>query len=281
MHVPQDAGAVDSRTQEGSKPFIQRETVYGQGYNTRKFLQENALPHHGRVDPTNLMSTRYNNDLERTRSLNSYPLKASPGQQRADEHLVSPLHYPPHSDDIYTTNHITEHTDGYARRSTTRVYDSPFKGEANPSVHQIYQDQASQPQARSFDPSLQMPAKLPNSVKVDIRLSGPETVARFVEPRYETETTYQRSFKDITFHEGRPDDGVRDNQPQYYDPSASGSGPFRLTEIQNGWSKTQAQQRYQQENPEVPPYSSDTIMRAKKEVLLADTILKHQKAMVR
>ncbi|CAF4443796.1 unnamed protein product [Adineta steineri] len=71
LHVPQDASTVDSRVQEGDKQFIQRETVYGQGYNTRKFLQENTLQHYARVDPTNLMSTRYNNDLERTRIINS------------------------------------------------------------------------------------------------------------------------------------------------------------------------------------------------------------------
>jgi hypothetical protein len=281
LHVPQDAGTVDSRTQEGDKPFVQRETAYGQAFNTRKFLQENALPHHARVDPSNLMSTTHNTNLERARSMNSYPLKTAPSQKKADEALVSPLHYPSQYDDIYTTNHITEHTDGYSRRATTRVYDSPFKSEQNPSIHQIYQDQTAQPQSRSFDPALQMPAQLPNSVKVDIRLPGPEMVARFVEPRYETDTTYQRSFKDISYHEGQPRDTMRDNQQHYSQPSESSSGQRRLADIQNGWSKTQAQQQYQQENPSVPPYSSDTIMRAKKEVLLADTIAKHQAMIVR
>ena len=76
FRVPQDSSTVDPCIQEGNKPFIQRESIYGQSYNTRKFLQENTLSYHARMDPTSLMSTRYNTNLERTRSLNSYPMKA-------------------------------------------------------------------------------------------------------------------------------------------------------------------------------------------------------------
>ncbi|CAF1187624.1 unnamed protein product [Adineta ricciae] len=282
LHVPQDAGTVDSRTQEGDKPFIQRESVYGQAYNTRKFLQENALPHHARVDPTNLMSTKYNTNLERTRSLNSYALKTAPTKAKSNDHLVSPDLYPPHTNALYTTNHITEHTDGYVRRPTARVYDSPFQSEQNPSVHQIYQNQVAQPQqARSFDPALQMPSQLANSVKVDIRLPGSEMVARFVEPKYETQTTYQRSFKDISYQEGQPQGYAQHTEQLRPQTSDVSSSQRKLTDIQDRWSKTQAQQQYQQENPNVPPYSSDTIMRAKKEVLLADSIAKYQAMVVR
>ena len=46
------------------KQFVQRQSTYGQAYNTPKFLQDNALAYHARIDPSRLMSTRYNNDLE-------------------------------------------------------------------------------------------------------------------------------------------------------------------------------------------------------------------------
>ncbi|CAF3625374.1 unnamed protein product [Adineta steineri] len=283
LHVPQDASTVDSRVQEGDKQFIQRETVYGQGYNTRKFLQENTLQHYARVDPTNLMSTRYNNDLERTRSLNSYPMKTTQTRNITDDVLSSPVLHPSQYDDMYTTKHITEHTDGYSRRPTTRVYDSPFKSEHDPTVHQVYQNQTVHTQARSFDPALQIPTQLPNSVKTSIRLPGPENVARFIEPKFETNTTYQRSFKDISFHEGTPrrQNFSQDNNQHLDQSSDLSPRPCKLTDIQDGWTKTQAQQHYQYENPGVAPYSSDTIMRAKKEVLLADSIVKQHVMQVR
>ena len=73
FRVPQQANNVDPRVQEGTKSFIQRESAYGQSFNTRKFLQENTLSPQARIDPTRLISTKYNSNLERVRSLNSYP----------------------------------------------------------------------------------------------------------------------------------------------------------------------------------------------------------------
>jgi hypothetical protein len=227
------------------------------------------------------MSTAYNNNLERVRSLNSYPMKTAQqnNQEKTNDILVSPVLHPSEHDALYQTKYITEHTDGYSRRSTARVYDSPFETEHDPAVHQLYQQQITSPQSNSFDPALQIPAQIPRSVKVDIRLPGPEPVARFIEPKLETHTTYQRSFKDISYHEGKPQ--RQDSIKHIAQTSDNTPREWKLTDIQNRWSKTQAQQQYHREHPETVPYSSDTIMRAKKEVILADSIAKQQMMTVR
>ena len=59
------------RTQEGG--VVLKESTYGEGYNTKKFLQENNLPSHARNEPTSIMSHENTN-------LNNVYLIATPSQ---------------------------------------------------------------------------------------------------------------------------------------------------------------------------------------------------------
>ena len=296
---------MDSRTQEGPQQFVQRETVYGQAYNARTFLQENALTPHARVDPGALMSTNYNQNLERVRCMTSlpkrpvdYPTEGNgqqpPGQGSNGETLVSPVLYPTSYDELYTTKYITEHTDGYSRRSTARVYDSPFKGEHDRAIYKVYEQQASgQPQTISFDPHLSIPAALPRGAKTAIRLPGPEVVARYVEPTGEPSTTYQRSYKDITFHESMPQiqglnrsgrvrsQSMRNQVLQTSRVANSRDKEWKLRDLQDRWSKTQAQRDYHMAYPEAVPDVGGCTIRAKKEILIADTLAKRGMLTVR
>ncbi len=224
------------------------------------------------------MSTRYNNNLERVRSLNSYPMKTNENptaNNKIDSTLVSPVHRPPLSHEIYTTKSIVEHTDGYTRRPTTRVYDSPFKSEHETNTNQ-FSLQSIQSQSTSVDPILCIPAQLPRSVKTAISLPGPEIVARFIEPKLEPRTTYQRSYKDINYHEIKPSQAnfIKDNNQRFARTSDNRFKQWRLTDLQDRWSKTQAQQQYHTEYPEVVPDVGGITIRARKEILLADTIAK-------
>jgi hypothetical protein len=270
LRVPNDAATVDTRTQEGQKQFVQRQSTYGQAYNTPKFLQENTLSYHARIDPSRLMSTRHNNNLERVRSLNSYPMTVNDKQDKTNPPLISPVHRPPVSDEIYTTKSISEHTNGYIRRPTTRVYDSPFKIEQETGTNQFSQ------QSTSLEPIPTIPAQIPRSVKTAIRLPGPEIVARFIEPKLEPRTTYQRSYKDIIYHESKPSqaDFIKDNNQRVTRASDNRFKKWGLTDLQDRWSRTQAQQQYHAEYPEVVPDVGGITIRARKEILIADTIAK-------
>ncbi|CAF0904391.1 unnamed protein product [Rotaria sordida] len=281
LHAPNDAATVNTRTQEGNKQFVQRESIYGQAYNTKKFLQENALLPHARTDPTRLMSTTYNTNLEQVRSLNSYPIKTiqnqsvnnnnNNNQEKTNDILVSPVLRPSHYDELYKTKYINEHTDGYSRRSTARVYDSPFKNEQNTAMNNLCQQQT-----KSLEPYLSIPGQLPRSVKINLRLPGPEVVARFIEPKTDTHTTYQRSFKDISYHETIPQTqrSTKTNNQNLIRTSENRLKELKLLDLQDQWSKTQAQQQYHIEHPETVPYVGDCTIRAKKEILIADTIAK-------
>lgn len=289
LRVPQDAGSVNGRVQEGHQGFIQRETVYGQGYNTRKFVQENTLLPHGRIDPTNLMSTAYNHNLERVRALNSVPKKAGEPQSAEmpkSENLVSPVHRPALDAEVYSTNMITEHTDGYARRSNPRVYESPFKGEPDPTMHEIYQQKQLEQQASAVPTLVSSRAPtLPRSAKTAIRLPGPEVVARYVEPKVELPTTYQRSYKKVMFHESIPQLSNTIRAGNTRSQSMTGleqvEKQWKLRDLQDRWSKTQAQRDYHLAHPEPVPYVGDCTIRAKKEILIADTLAKRGMLTVR
>ncbi len=277
FRAPDDTGTIDSRIQEGNKQFVQRQSIYGQAYNTQKFLQENTLSHHARTDPTCLMSTIYNSNLERVRSLNSYPIKTieNPSVNNNDT-LVSPVHRPSQYDELYTTKSIVEHTDGYSRRSTVRVYDSPFKIKSNTNLNQFYQQEK---KPNSFDPILSIPTQIPRSVKTAIRLPGPEIVARFIEPKLEPHTTYQHAFKDISYHESRLQ--KQDNNQRSIRTLNNPLKQWKLLDIQERWTKTKAQQQYHIEHPEVVPDVGGNTIRAKKEILIADAIAKQGMMTVR
>ncbi|CAF1597291.1 unnamed protein product [Rotaria magnacalcarata] len=286
LRVPHDASTVDSRTQEGKKQFVQRVTIYGQAYNTKKFLQENTLLNNARIDPSRLMSTTYNNDLERVRSLNSFPMRVISNSSMnnysefPNANLVSPVIRPSTSAELYKTNSINEHTNGYLRRPTVRVYDSPFKTEHNTTVNKVSQQQTVHPQS---NPSLQIPSQIPRSVKTNLRLPGPEVVARFTEPNIDPPTTYQRSYKDISYHETIPQI-KRTTKNNHQDSNCSSNILLReckLLDLQEQWTKTQAQQQYHIEHPEAVPYVGASTMRAKKEILIADAIAKKAMMTVR
>ncbi|CAF4607907.1 unnamed protein product [Rotaria sp. Silwood1] len=289
LRVPNDAATVDTRTQEGNKQFVQRESIYGQAYNTKKFLQENTLLPNARIDATRLMSTTYNTNLERVRSLNSYPIKTTQNQSvnntqgKTNDVLVSPVLRPSHNDELYTSKYINEHTDGYSRRSTVRVYDSPFKNEQNATMNDLSQQQTIHSYTNSLDPFLSIPGQIPRSVKTNLRLPGPEVVARFIEPKFDTRTTYQRSFKDISYHETIPQTqrSKKNNNQISTHTLDNRLRECKILDLQDQWSKTQAQQQYHIEHPESVPYVGDCTIRAKKEILIADTIAKRGMMTVR
>ena len=232
------------------------------------------------------MSTAHNYNLERARTMNSFPKAAGepqPSPISNSESLVSSVLRPALGDEIYSTKTVTEHTDGYGRRSTVRVYDSPFKGEADPTVQQIYQ----QNQQPSVAPpqSISRAAALPRSAKTVIRLSGPEIVARYVEPKTELPTTYQRSYKEISFHESMPRLTVGPHSIKGRSRSINGVNnvekQMKLRDLQDRWSKTQAQRDYHVAHPEAVPDVGDCTIRAKKEILIADTLAKRGMLTVR
>jgi hypothetical protein len=217
------------------------------------------------------MSTRYNNNLDQVRNFNSYPTKPTQNASVTNNTLVSPILHPSPYDELYATKHITEHTDGYSHRSTVRVYDSPFKTKQIPNFNKPNCQQQQQ-QSNSFDPILSIPTQLPRAVKTDLRLPGPEIVARFIEPKLEPRTTHQRSYKDISYHEITPQ--IKGNNQRFNPTSVNHIKQLKLLDLQSRWSKTQAQQQYHIEHPEPVPKLGDSVMRAKKEILIADAIIK-------
>lgn len=221
--------------------------------------------------------------------MNSFPKTNSESQPTPisnSENLVSPVLRPLMDEEIYSTKTKSEHTDGYARRSTVRVYDSPFKGELDPTVHQIYQhNQRQQQQSNVPSGTISRPTVLPNAAKTAIRLPGPEIVARYLEPKVELPTTYQRSYKEITFHESIPRLSHASNLAKTRSQSMNGMNNIdkqvKLRELQDRWSKTQAQRDYHVAHPEAVPDVGGCTIRAKKEILIADTIAKRGMVTVR
>lgn len=298
FRVPDDASTVDPRVQEGSNPFIQRETVYGQSYNTRKFIQENTLSPQARSDPTRLISTRYNTNLERVRSTNSYPTQsqsrpptAEQQQQQQQENIsediiLGPFLPPSPYTELYSSKYIAEQTDGYSRRSTNRVYDSPFKNQQDMLAYKYHKKQSAP--APVYTQVTGQP--LARSAKTHLSLPGPEILARSIEPKLEPHSTYQRSYKDITYHEAVTTP-ISLSKYNISDQSHSVAGDnqasfgrnkqWKLIDLQDRWSKTKAQRQYHVHHPEYVPYVGDGTMRAKKEILIADLIERQRMMTVR
>ncbi len=288
---------MDPRIQEGTKPFIQRESVYGQSYNTRKFLQENNLSSHARTDPTRLISTKYNTNLERVRNFNSYPKKSMQDQSFTsnnnnkeekpnDDTILGPFLPPSPYDELYSTKYITEHTDGYSRRTTNRVYESPFKKQQDMLAYKFYKKQQKPDGLDS-----QVPAQIPNSVKHVLTLPGPEIVSRSIEPKFEPDSIYQRSYKDIYFHEkispvpspyyDQNRYSMKDNDERFGRTSDGRVKQWKLIDLQDRWSKTKAQRQHHVNHPEPVPYVGDAAIRAQKEILIADVMDRQRMMTVR
>ncbi|CAF1100618.1 unnamed protein product [Rotaria sordida] len=298
FRVPQDTSTVNTRIQEGNKPFIQRESTYGQSYNTRKFLQENTLLHHSRSDPTCLMSTQYNTNLERARSMNSYPMKPihnisfnnndNNNKEKTNDILIGPLIHPSPYDELFATKYITEHTDGYSRRSVNRVYDSPFKSKEDMTAYKFFEKKQT-----PVTPYLQISDQLPRSAKNVLRLPGPEVVSRFLEPKLEPHSTYQHSYKDVSFHETiLPIQDARlsfdsnylsmkDNDERFGRTSDGRIKQWKLIGLQDRWTKTKAQKQYHIDHPESVPYVGERTIQTKKEILIADNIERQRMMTVR
>ncbi|CAM4914355.1 unnamed protein product [Rotaria socialis] len=301
--VPQDANTVNTRIQEGNPPFIQRESTYGDSYNTRKFLQENILSSDARSDPTSLMSTRYNTNIERARSMNSYPMKATRSlsldtndhnnnnnnnKEKSNDITVGPLLHPSPYDELYATNHITEHTNGYSRRSENRIYDSPFKNKGDMLAYKFYEKKQT-----SIAPYLQVADPLSREVKTPVRLPGPEIVARFVDPKLAKHSTYQQSYKDLAFHENIPsmqdsrlslDESylsMKDSDPRFGRTADGRVKQWKLIDLQDRWTKTKAQRQYHMDHPESVPYVGDGTVQAKKEIVIADIVERQRMMTVR
>ena len=273
--------------------MIQRETVYGQSYNTRKFLEENTLAGHARTDPTALMSTGYNRNLERVRSLNSYPNPpaAEPSfveEPQTSDIVIGPLLPPAPYDELYATQYINEHSDGYSRRSVNRVYDSPFKGEHEAVVYKTY------PKESTPVPLYPMKADaLPRAAKTFIRLPGPEIVARSLEPTREPHSTYQHSYHDVAFEEtitpmsefkphlAHNRLSMKDNDPRFGRTSDGRVKQWKLIDLQDHWTKSNAQRQYHLDHPENVPFVGDATIRAKKDIMIADIVEKQQIVTVR
>ena len=291
LRLPQDTGMVDARIQEGTQSVVQRQTAYGQSYNHRTFLQENTLSPNARVDPTILMSSNHNYDLERVRAMNSSPLKLheqNPSEKSTNEVvLVSPNLRPASHIDLYSTNHINEQTNGYIRRSTARVYDSPFKGKYDQTAFMVtIQPGTNQSQTGITNLNYMSAPSIPRVVKTPIGLPVPETVARSLQPNTEGRTTYQRSFKDVSYREIPSQEEnstklLKHRSASMKNLDSRNDRSSSLREIQDRWSKTQALRDYHQAYPEPVPDVGHSTIRAKKEILIADTIAKLNRRIVK
>ncbi len=284
FRVPQEANNVDPRVQEGTKPFIQRESTYGQSYNTRKFLQENTLSSQARDDPTRLISTKYNSNLERVRNINSYPTKSLQNQsvvnheeKTNDDIILGPFLPPSPYNELYSSQHITEHTNGYSRRSTNRVYESPFKNQQDMIAYKFYKKQST---PVTLHP--QITNQLPTSAKINLSLSGPELVSRSIEPKSELHSIYQRSYKDLSYHEIiKPIQDPNRFSKKDNEQSFNRGKQWTLIDLQDRWTKTKAQRQYHIHHPKYVPYVGNSKLRAKKEIIVADIIERERMMTVR
>ena len=287
FRVPQEVNAVDPRVQEGSNPFIQRESVYGQSFNTRKFLQENTLSPQARADPTRLISTRYNTNIERVRYANSSPIKSAPSQwidapeeKPSEDIVLGPFLPPSPYNELFSSKHITEHTNGYSRRSTNRVYESPFKNQQDMLAYKFHKKPVTPPAIFHSQTTSQLPA----AAKLNLSLPGPEIVSRSVEPKTALHSIYQRSYKDITYHEVIPpiyDSKAPSISVKESEQSFSRGKQWKLIDLQDHWTKTKAQREYHADHPESVPYVGDATLRAKKEILIADRLERQRLMTVR
>jgi hypothetical protein len=189
--------------------------------------------------------------------------------------ILGPFLPPSPYNELYSTKHITEHSDGHSRRTTNRVYESPFKNQQDMLAYKFYKKQ---PTTVALNP--QSSGQLPNSAKHILTLPGPEIVSRLIEPKLETHSIYQRSYKDISYHEiiSPIQDtkinllSIKDNDERFGRTSDGRIKQWKFIDLQDQWSKTKAQRQYHVNHPESVPYVGDGAMRAKKEILIADII---------
>jgi len=238
------------------------------------------------------MSTKYNTNLERVRSFNSYPMKSvenlsfNDNEEKAnDDIILGPFLPPSPYNELYSTKHITEHTDGHSRRTTNRVYESPFKNQQDLIAYKFYKKQQT---PVALYP--QISSQLPSSAKHVISLPGPELVSRSIEPKLQLHSIYQHSYKDVSYHETIPPIqdlklsfaqnrlSTNDNDRRFSRTPDGSVKQWKLIDLQDRWSKTKAQREYHVDHPEFVPYVGDGTLRAKKEILLAD-ILDRQRMM--
>lgn len=208
----------------------------------------------------------------------SYPLETTENlfpTTPSNQPLVSSVLRPSITDEIYSTNAISEHTNGYIRRPTVRVYDSPFQSSINANRTQSFKQQS-----RSFDPILSIPKQIPRSIKTVISLPGQEIVAKLVEPTFAPRTTYQHAFKDVIYQE-LPAQAQKTIEKPTQQSIDTRSNKSQLKDIQEGWSKTQALQAYHLEYPEPIPDIGGNTIRAKKQILLADEFAKRAALIIR
>ncbi len=62
-------------------------------------------------------------------------------EKSSDDFILGPFLSPSPYNELYSTKHITEHTNGYSRRSTNRVYESPFKNQHDMIAYKFHKKQ--------------------------------------------------------------------------------------------------------------------------------------------
>lgn len=132
--------------------FIHKQSIYGDSYNTKKFLQENQLvsnrltePNYQQLDTTDLdyqditlkskvdkvalndFKAGYTDNIDYHHAREIVELVDSQAKKRELEtypRLVGPIKKP--YEEVYSSSKIVEHSDGASNRFYDRVYDSPF-----------------------------------------------------------------------------------------------------------------------------------------------------------
>ena len=197
--------------------------------------------------------------------------------------ILGPFLPPSPYNELYSSKHITEHTNGHSRRTTNRVYESPFKTQQDMIAYKFHKKQPT-----PVTPYPQVPHQLPTQAKMNLSLPGPGFVPRSIEPKTEVHSIYQRSYKDVSYREiitpiqdskipsGSNRFSTKDNEQSY------GRGKqWKLLDLQDRWTKTKAQRQYHIDHPEYVPYVGDGTLRAKQEILLADVVKRQRMMTVR
>jgi hypothetical protein len=189
---------------------------------------------------------------------------------------------------LYSTKYITEHTNGYSRRSTNRVYESPFQNQQDLLAYKFHKKQKT---PVALYP--QTPRSLPSSVKYTFSLPGPEIISRSIDRKFEPHSIYQHSYGDISYRQSispildsklnsDQNRSSMKNNNQRFSPTSNGrTKQWKLIDLQDRWSKTKAQREYHVTHPEYVPDVGDTTMRAKKEIVIADKIDRERMMTVR
>ena len=230
-----------------------------------------------------MMNTSSNTNLERIRNVNALPMKSQSNRiidvdqdkpKNSDDIILGPFLPPPPYSELYSTKHITEQSNGHSRRSTVRVYESPFKVQQDLLAYKHHsKDSMTATPAVPLYP--QKTNQLPTEAKVSLALPGPEIVTRSLDRKpSHAHSTYQRAYRDIAYYpvsQSMIDRKISSSQ------SESRPKQWKLIDLQDRWSKTLAQRNYHLDHPEHVPYVGDGTMRAQREILLADLIDRDRK----